>query len=325
MSTLETLHERYRLSDKKFLQILQFIIEENTLGRTSSDHPVVVILGAQPGAGKTELEKEASSTLSDNVVICNADLFRDFHPATMSIKRDHEQHYPEITARYARDWNNGLRDYCEANRLNFILETTFSSGTVMTETIAALKRKGYRVDIKLLAVHPAISLLGSHLRFEEMKAAEGSGRSVGKQAHDQRFAMIAQTLHLVQKASAYDNLQIYARNINEDHRTLAKGIYLIGDNPKDPLWVFQEEVQKEWNVNFKAFVLRNIERVIQLMLERNASQKEIDAFVNSIRFDYVLDVELNRQQSVVDTLEISENFIRPEDDDIREQNRGLRR
>lgn len=161
-------------------------------------------MGAQPGAGKTELEKVARYELGDNVVTCNADLFRDYHPYAETIKRQHESLYPELTAGYAQAWNNGLRAYCEANRLNYILETTFSSGQVMNETIRELKEKGYHVEIKLLAVHPKLSLLSTHIRYEEMKQKEETGRLVTKEAHDQRFAMIKPTLELVQSAALYD-------------------------------------------------------------------------------------------------------------------------
>lgn len=74
------------------------------------------------------------------------------------IKSRFENHYPSLTAKYAQDWNNGLRAYCEANMLNYILETTFSSGPTMNKTIDELQQKGYRVEIKLLAVHPRLSL-----------------------------------------------------------------------------------------------------------------------------------------------------------------------
>lgn len=72
------------------------------LGKTRSVVPVVVIIGAQPGAGKTQLEDLAQKELGGNVVNCNADLFRDFHPRGEEIKHKFEAYYPELTSGYAQ-------------------------------------------------------------------------------------------------------------------------------------------------------------------------------------------------------------------------------
>jgi hypothetical protein len=91
------------------------------------------------------LEKITREELGGNILACNADIFRDSHPQAEYIKTHLEHQYPNITAPYAQRWNNGIREYCEANKLNYILETTFSSGPLINETIQALKDKDYRV------------------------------------------------------------------------------------------------------------------------------------------------------------------------------------
>lgn len=189
------------------------IIDDLTGGILPSGSPTVIILGGQPGAGKTELEKLVIKELGGQAISCNADLFRDYHPKAEEIKNRYETCYPEITVKYAHDWNNSLRGYCEANRLNYILETTFSSGPAMNKTIAELQQKGYRVEIKLLAVHPRLSLLGTHIRFEDMKAKEKGGRAVGKDTHNSQYNLVAPTLFAVQSESLYHKLQIYRRAV----------------------------------------------------------------------------------------------------------------
>jgi len=138
----ESLKKLYTISDQEFREIQQDIITDLTVGKKPSDSPIVIILGGQPGAGKTELERIARTELGGDIIVCNADLFRDYHPNAEEIKNRYEAYYPEITAKYAQDWNNGLRAYCEATRMNYILETTFSSGTTMNKTIDELTAKG---------------------------------------------------------------------------------------------------------------------------------------------------------------------------------------
>ncbi|SDE44381.1 Zeta toxin [Mucilaginibacter pineti] len=252
-------------------------------------------MGGQPGAGKTELERMARTELGGDVIICNADLFRDYHPDSEEIRFSYENYFPEVTSKYAQDWNNGLRDYCEANRLNYILETTFSSGAGMNKTIYALQQKGYQVVIKLLAVHPKLSLLGTHIRFEEMKSKENSGRLVGKEAHDSRYNMIAPTLFVVQSENIYNKLQIYGRSIEAGDQSYIEGVHLIGTNPPNAVQLFQTEIDRRWTTNLKLYFDEQVQKVIDLKTARNATEKEIKAFEEEMQVDYPTQKQLQTQ------------------------------
>ncbi len=67
----------------------------------NSDAPEVVILGGQPGAGKTELTLEAQRILRFNGVECNADDFRTYHPQYDEIIKQSPDYYPDLTAAFA--------------------------------------------------------------------------------------------------------------------------------------------------------------------------------------------------------------------------------
>ena len=283
------------MSESRFHKVQEIIIRDTTNGKYAADSPVVVILGAQPGAGKTELERITRTELGGNVVNCNADIFRDFHPQAEEIKQRFKEYYPQITAPYAQEWNKGLREYCEANRLNYILETTFSSGQKMNETIANLQQKGYRVEIKLLAVHPKLSLLSTHVRFEDMKLKENTGRLVGKEAHDNRYYMLAPTLFVVQGAELYNKLQLYGRSITMDGNTYQQGVSLIGTNPPNGVQLLQEEIDRKWTAEVKAFFDDRVHYVIDLKTQRNAPQGEITAFRNEMKSEYPTQLQLQKE------------------------------
>ncbi|MBB5441086.1 hypothetical protein HDC92_004791 [Pedobacter sp. AK017] len=271
---------------------------------------MVIILGGQPGAGKSELERIARKELGQNVVSCNADIFRDYHPEAEKIKAKHESYYPELTSEYAQAWNNGLRAYCEANRMNFILETTFSSGNLMNKTISELQDKGYRVEIKLMAVHPKLSLLGTHFRYEHMKLTENSGRLVGKEAHDNRYNLIAPTLYLVQNEGLYNKLQIYGRTLQNDPQSFIEGVSLLSTNPKNAVQIFQQEVDRKWSADLRLYFLQNLDKVIAMKQARNAPAHEISEFKKEMAAEYPSQKEMQEltgsiiyQQQQTDLLE----------------------
>ena len=149
--------------------------------------------------------------LCGNAVLCNADHFRVFHPKHTDIINEPAEYYPEITAPYAIRWNNMLRAYCEKNRLNYILETTFSSGQAMNVTLHDIQKIGYEVTIMILAVHSDISFLNTLSRYEDMLAKASFGRMVGKIPHDERYNAIENTLNLVQDKKLYNHINIYGR------------------------------------------------------------------------------------------------------------------
>ncbi|HTE00860.1 MAG TPA: zeta toxin family protein [Mucilaginibacter sp.] len=240
------LHRKYGLSAHVIQEIQDQIIQIFTTGVTPEEEPIAILLGGQPGSGKGELITYALKMANDNLVICNADDFRDFHPQANEIKSNHEGAYPEITAAFSQPWNDGLRAYCEANRLSYVMETTFSSRIRMSETITDIKDKGYKVIILLLAVNERFSLLGTHLRYQDMKAASGYGRMVSKKIHDEKLKLIPETLHLVAIENRYDTLMIFGRNHFGDLHAKS-GIELIAKNPDDPLATYLKERDRHWS------------------------------------------------------------------------------
>ncbi|RQO30409.1 hypothetical protein DBR32_12635 [Taibaiella sp. KBW10] len=285
---LEHLKEQYRLSDKDFSTIFEIIVEHVAKGYIASQTPKAVILGAQPGAGKSELQKNAEALLRDNAVVCNADNLRDYHPLSTEIKKKYPLAYPELTTAYAQQWNDQLCRYCRENRLNYILETTFSSGERLNETIREMKDNGFEVDIMLLAVSPKLSLLGTYIRYEENLQEQGLGRKVSKDAHDVRFEAIPTTIAAISRKRLFDNISIYARSIILEYTSLVEGVTLVAHNPVDIMEVYKEEVLRSWSPKLQEYYLKSCTKVLQMMERRSASLPETDRFKMELNLTAVL-------------------------------------
>lgn len=247
---------------------------------------MAIIIGAQPGAGKSELENIARQELGDNVMVCSLDELRDFHPAAETIKTKHEAYYPDLTGDYAWDWRAGLMAYCVDNRLNFIMEVTLADGTFINNMISGLREKDYRVELKLLAVHPRLSLLGTQFRFEQQKLQEAAGRMVTKEAHDDRYTRLVPALITVQSASLYNKMQIYGRNVAADQLADIEGVHLIATNPPDAVQVFQNVFEQPWPDKLMSFFDQRMQMVIQLKEARNVPEREITNFREEMQMEY---------------------------------------
>jgi hypothetical protein len=224
--------------------------------------------------------------LAYNAVVCNLDKLRDFHPSVETIKSKHEAYYPELTGDYAWKWREGLMNHCVENRLNFIMEVTFANGADINSIIRGLRERDYRVELKLLAVHPRLSLLGTQVRYEKQKLEEASGRIIDKEAHDDRYAKLIPSLMIVQAAALYQKMQIYGRNIASDRFKGTEGVHLIATNPQNALMVFQEVFDQPWPKKMIDFFEQETQEVIELKKARNAPALEIAKFRTDIKEEY---------------------------------------
>ncbi|WP_316833782.1 zeta toxin family protein [Pedobacter nutrimenti] len=272
---LKKLKQQYLLAPEKVNEISERIIHNNTLGITSVKDPHVIILGGQPGSGKGELITQAQDVLGINTVTCNADDYRDQHPLYQEIKSKHEKYYPDITADYSLVWNDRLRKHCEDNDFNYILETTFSSGDRMNDTIHSMKNIGYTVSVMLLSVHHNLSFLGTRLRYEAMRAQSGYGRLVSKHQHDLRYNAIMDTLERVFTAKAYDNIYIYARAGRKKLKGTSVGLRMLSKNGENPLQDYMDERGKHWSENDLRFFTSDILQLIKQMIWRGAGNDEL--------------------------------------------------
>lgn len=276
----------YSLKGSEFKDVQQYIIGFYRPDATPSEKPVAIIVGAQPGSGKSLLENVALQDLGYNAIVCNLDKLRDFHPSADKIKSDHEAYYPELTGDYAWKWREGLMDHCVKNRLNFVMEVTFANGDDINKLMQQLKESDYRVDLKLLAVHPKLSLLGTQVRYEKQKFEEASGRMIDKEAHDERYSKLVPSLIKVQNAALYDKMQIYGRNVASDKSSEIEGIHLIATDPPNAVQVFQEVFDQPWPKKMKNFFEREMEKVIRWKEARDVPAEEISKFKEEMAFKY---------------------------------------
>ena len=276
----DMLMEAYRLTKEDFSKLQGGIIEAATLDIKPVKQLTAVILGAQPGSGKTQVQRVVQENFKDNIVLCNADNFREVHPLAQQLKKLYPELYPEISAPISQLWAAGVQQYCRNNKLNYILETTLKDGEMLNKTIEALKESGFKVELEVLAVNKKVSFLGTQQRYEEMILIDGSGRTVTRQAHDMRYNAITESLRVVTQRKLYDRLNIYGRDIMNTGKKNINGVYLVAQNPDNPLTTYLNERDKEWTPQEKKYFDNLVHQVIEMKNQRQATVNEIEQFKN---------------------------------------------
>jgi len=171
--------KQYQLDEAEHQAIFETKIKPDLFaGMKSSEHPVAVVLGGQPGAGKSAVVGKATDELRSRggVVQIEGDALRDYHPAYARLMLKDDSTAAFYTDRDSGLWVEKAIAYAKEQRVNLVIEGTMRNPDVVTSTMNSLREAGYAIDARVLAVNWRLSEQGIIQRYENQKADRGVGR-----------------------------------------------------------------------------------------------------------------------------------------------------
>ena len=173
--------------------------------------PRAVLVGAQPGAGKTQVVAAAAAELVQGVEIVGDDL-RRFHPAFLELMATDALSMPVRTAQASGRWVEMCLQEAARERVSCVVESTFRSAQVGLATAGLLREAGFAVEVRAVAVPPAVSRLGTVQPYAAQLTDKGAGRWTPSSAHEQAVAGMPGTVAQLVSAGVVDQLQVVARD-----------------------------------------------------------------------------------------------------------------
>jgi predicted ABC-type ATPase len=206
--------DQYRLSDAQHQAIFeQDITPDLFAGAKKSNHPVAVIFGGQPGAGKSAAVDSAIRELGPRggaIQIIGDDL-RAYHPHYARLMERDDKTAAFYTDRDTGQWVEKAIAEAKARQVNLVIEGTMRDGNKVAATMENLRAAGYEIDARALAVNPRLSEQGILQRYESQKADRGTGRMTTPEAHQAAYAGMPATLERIERDKLADRLTIYRR------------------------------------------------------------------------------------------------------------------
>jgi hypothetical protein len=190
------------------------IVRREFADATASSSPGVVLLGGQPGSGKSALLDVATeylSTPSARAVQIVGDDLRDYHPDYQRLLTDNDRTAAAATDRDSGRWVQKCLAYAREHRYSVVIEGTMRDPRVPLATAADFRAAGYRVEAWVMAVDPLSSRLGILARYHEQRAALGYGRFTVDVAHDAAVAGVLDSVDALQDAGAVERMLVVAR------------------------------------------------------------------------------------------------------------------
>ena len=187
-------------------------IERHALDHTvAQEKPRAILLGGQPGSGKSELARMAQHELSQNgrAVVIDADKLRERNPVYQALSITDPKNAADLTHKEAAEWARRLTAATVQGRRNLVIDGTMRDPKGVLTLAAKLREHGYTVEARVIAVSPEVSINRARLRFEEQMAARGVGRFVNQAQHDVAYKGLADSVSAVESARAVDAIRVY--------------------------------------------------------------------------------------------------------------------
>ena len=206
--------DRYRLTEAEHQAIFDKRIKHHLFADAKPQgHPVGVVFGGQPGAGKSAAVDAALGDLQDRgaAVQIIGDDMRGYHPRYARLMQEDDRTAAFYTDRDTGRWVEKAIQYAKEQRLNIVIEGTMRDGDKVADTMQSLRGAGYEVDARVLAVDERLSWQGVLQRYEAQKADRGSGRLTTPQAHQAAYDGLPLTIERIERDKLADRVTVYRR------------------------------------------------------------------------------------------------------------------
>ncbi|MEU1350346.1 zeta toxin family protein [Streptomyces sp. NPDC005795] len=197
------------------LDVLQrLILPASTKGAVRQEHPVVVIVGGQPGAGKTEIADLVQACLARRggaVRICR-DLYKPAHPHYFaSLAADVRTAGVNVRPDTSH-WQSRVEEHVRMNHYDAVVESALADAVEFRTSSKAYRRSGHRIEVIVVATAEAWSQLGTLDRLLTGVASGEGGRYVAWDNLDTCTAGLPGTLSAVEAEQLADRITVVRRD-----------------------------------------------------------------------------------------------------------------
>lgn len=190
-------------------------VEQRALSKTEpQEQPKAIILGGQPGSGKSVLTPQGVREFRDGggAVVIDADRMREENPRYKQLSREDPQNAADRTQKEAGEWSTRLTMAAIEGRRNLVIDGTMRNPDNIRELATRLKEQGYTVEARVLAVNAETSMTRARLRTEEQIVERGVGRWVNKEQHDIAYQGMVKSVAMLERDKLVDTVRVYDAN-----------------------------------------------------------------------------------------------------------------
>ncbi|WP_017556600.1 zeta toxin family protein [Nocardiopsis baichengensis] len=183
--------------------------------RPDGSPPRALILGGQPGSGKTLTQDIARRAFPDHTAVYDGDDNALFHPRFQEIVRQ-DPHLGHTTAAHQlpEDFHDRCLEHLRAGEVKYDVIASHPLGRRewADSWVEGFKRHGYHVSVAFVSTHEANSRLGILHRYQRQRDREGYARWVPPELHDEFYANIPDVAAHLEESPNVDAMYVLDRD-----------------------------------------------------------------------------------------------------------------
>jgi len=177
------------------------------------EHPVAVYVMGQPGAGKTGVSTMVKRGLSGRgALVVQADMLKVAHPDFADLMEADPRTAGSKVRADVKGWQRAFEARLRAARSDVVIEVAPGSARQLLDSAGAFARVGYRVELVVLGVRAADSLLGTATRCADLLRAGLWARFTARTGHDVCFRAVADALEAAERESVFAQVMVVDRD-----------------------------------------------------------------------------------------------------------------
>ena len=218
--------------EPKAEHIYQKFRKQGLESTSAQEHPRAILLGGQPGSGKSYLRGIVRKEFSDKggTVVIDPDILREDDPLFIEQSQTDPIHAGDRSHEQASTLAKRLTAAMVSERRNLIIDGTMGDPESVRKKIHLLRQHGYAIDVHVMAVNPELSKVQSNLRFERQVAGSGRGRFVPKTVHDAAYEGLSRSVDMMEQECLVDSMHIH----DSDRQRIYENRLIDGNWQKGP-------------------------------------------------------------------------------------------
>lgn len=273
--------------NKAFSKVWKRVSGNSSL--SSQEQPIGVLLGGQPGAGKSYATMEIKERLKNNVLVINGDEFRSYHKHYEDFYQLYGKDASKYTGTFAGKMVEKVRDEAIKNKFNVVIEGTFRTTETPLKELNNFKEQGYKAEVVVCTCPKELSWESTIKRAEELEAAGEQPRYVPKEHHDTVTDNLARNTATIFSSGLVSQLEIYSRE--------AKLFDSRINNPTDIEKTLNRELSG-LNKDINAEKRYQVEFLFNRGLSEKLGQKSFEVLVNNVKSDSLLQKDPNLSKAL---------------------------
>lgn len=211
MGNITNLRNQFLLEDEEFEKYYEKCLKNIIKDKQSSDKKRLIIVGGQPGAGKTRVIPIANKELNNNGVIVDFDVLRSLHPkfsevSKKYIEKTHIMLHPDV-----EKVKNKIMSYLMKNSYDVIYEGSLRNTQGFIDFSKEFQKEGYCISLYVLAVAELESFGSTFERYAQDLLSNNNPRWVEKEAHNESYSGVLKTVEEFEKQRICSDTKVFIR------------------------------------------------------------------------------------------------------------------